>query len=243
MSDQEIAGPNDPRLRALTAEAPHAARATGPSADLAAALDGLDQATRDFTRRFGGAGSRGAEAAPAWQPAAGEGGAGRNGFDAGLGNGAPDDALQARMREAEQEARAYLGRAKLRADSLVRTMVAAVEHEAAEIRRGAEESIRARWEQAEADAGRHVEAARLVAQGMVAERQERLATLSDGITGRARALTAGMDDAEQVRGQFDGFIRALSDAARRIADEESPSATVGELRDLRRSPRPNPIAA
>src|SRR5690606_31469591 len=108
-------------------------------------------------------------------------------------------ALDARMREAEREAAEYLEHAKRRADSLVNAMVGAVEREAAEMRREAEVGIRARWQAIEVDAARHVEEARQVADRMVAERQQRIATLSDGISGRAQALTAGMEDAQRVR--------------------------------------------
>ncbi len=60
------------------------------------------------------------------------------------------------MREAETEAKST-SRPQRRADSLVKTMVGAVEHEASEARREAEEGIRARWHQVEVDATRHVE--------------------------------------------------------------------------------------
>lgn len=148
-----------------------------------------------------------------------------------------------RMSEAEHEAREYLESAKRRADSLVNSMVSAVEHEAAEIRRGAEEGIRARWHQVEADASRHVENARRVAEQMVAERQDRIAALSDGINGRAIELTAGMDDAERVRGQFDAFVRALAVTADQIAKATAARGASGQLREWRDRPRPSAIAA
>ena len=89
-------------------------------------------------------------------------------------------------------------------------MVGAVEREAAEMRREAEAGIRSRWQQVEADAERHVDEARRIAERIVAERQQRIAALSDGIAeGGADALTAGMDDAERVRAQFDSFVRTL----------------------------------
>ena len=127
------------------------------------------------------------------------------------------DVLEERMREAEAEVRVYLERAKARADSVIAAMVRTVEGEAETIRERAEEGIRARWQQAELDAGRQVEEARLVAERMVAERQRRLAALSEGISGRAERLTNGMDDADRLRGQFDSFVRALSDTADLVA--------------------------
>jgi len=136
------------------------------------------------------------------------------------------------VRAAEREATAYLEEAKRRADSLVNAMVAAVEREAAEMRREAEAGIRARWEAVESDAVRHLGEARRVADRLVADRQRRISTLSDGITGRAQALTAGLDDAERVRAQFDSFVRALSEAADLIAADAAIAAdgSPGEYR-------------
>ena len=150
-----------------------------------------------------------------------------------------------RMREAEVEARAYLTRAKSRADSLVATMVAAIERQANEVRLEAETAIRARWSQVEAEADRHLEDARRVAAGMVAERQERLAELSDGIAGRADSLLGGMTDADDVRRQFDGFVAALSRTAAQIAAEASaePAAPVAEIDERRSEQGPDALAA
>ncbi|MCB0864750.1 MAG: hypothetical protein KDB58_03455 [Solirubrobacterales bacterium] len=155
----------------------------------------------------------------------------------------PQEAFDRRMREAETEAKEYLEAAKRRADSLVKTMVGAVEHEASEARREAEEGIRARWHQVEVDATRHVENARRVAGQMLAERQERITKLSDGITDRADALTAGMDDAERVRAQFESFIRALSETADRIAKEPNGGTEAGRVRELRENAQPSAMAA
>lgn len=209
MSGHGTVGADDPLARGLAAET--RLRPPGRSPDLAAALEGLDRATRDFKRRFGGPGNE------------------------------LEDAMEARMREAEQEARAYLDRAKLRADGLLRAMLEAVERETAEMRRDADRAVRAHREQAEAE--RQLEAARASGRDMAAQRQEQLAALADGIAARARALTAAMDDAERVRGQFGAFLHALSATAGRIAEDASPPATAGELGQLRRSPPPSDIAA
>lgn len=190
---------------------------------LAAALGGLDRATRNFSRRLGEGRERTGPEAPADPPSSAA-------------------AFEARMQEAEREARAYLEGAKRRADSLVATMLSAVEREATEIRRSAEEGIRARWHQAEVDAERHVENAREVAERIVAERQRRIAVLSDGIANRAGTLTSGMDDAEQVRAQFDAFVRALSATADRIASAHGPAGP-GDVRELRDRFRSSVLAA
>ena len=225
---------------------------TPAALDLAAALGGLDRATRNFTRRLG---EGHLAAAPPAQAHA------RAPFASPFVDSPTEDApprmerpsadpspppgssFDARMREAEREAHEYLQSAKRRADSLVATMVGAVEAEAAEIRRGAEEGIRARWSQVELDAYRHVENARRVAERMVAERQERIAALSDGITGRAGALTAGMEDAGRVRGQFDAFVRALSITADQIARGATSTSAPGEVHDLPDRSQPSAIAA
>lgn len=235
-----------------------------PAIGLAAALGGLDRATRNFTRRLGEAQDLAGAPAPAPvsepAPAAAPTPISPPAFDSRwrsdrtparpvrepAGRPAAEQAFEARLREAEREAREYLERAKQRADSLVAAMVSAVEQEAAGIRRDAEAGIRSRWQQVETDAARHLEEARRVGDGMVAERQQRLAALSDGITGKAEALSTGLDDADRVRRQFDAFVRALSVTADQIAaDPRAPaeSAFFGELHALRRRPRPSALAA
>ncbi len=246
MPDHDGPEPRDARIPAELFRS-----TTAPmSGDLAAALDGLDRATRNFTRRLGegglGAERRrigGAAIAEAFAaiPPAGPAEALR--APARVSAPQPDPSFDHQMREAEREAREYLESAKRRADSLVATMVGAVEHEAAEIRRGAEEGIRARWQQVEVDATRHVESARRVATQMVAERQERIATLSDGISDRAVALTAGMDDADQVRVQFDAFVRALSSTAEQISRSAAPGDKISSVGPLRGASPPSALAA
>ena len=136
----------------------------------------------------------------------------------GTGSPSPTAAID----EAAAEARAYLERAKHRADSIIAAMVAAVEEEAGEIRRRAEREIEQRWRRTEAEAGEYVADARRVADAMVAERQESIGAVSDGIIRRAEALTNGMEDAERIRGQFDQFVRSLAETADRIAVESRP---------------------
>ncbi len=196
-----------------------------PAFDLAAALGDLDRATRNFAERLGAPAAAGATAPPRFAPAPAPAERAVSAPPVAPVDppGTARRAFEARMREAEREAGEYLEHAKRRADSLVNAMVGAVERESAEMRREAEVGIRARWQAVEVDAARQVEEARRVAERMVADRQQRIAALSDGITGKARALSAGMDDAERVRAQFDAFVRALSRAADRIAAAREPT--------------------
>ena len=217
-----------------------------PELDLAAALGGLDRATRDFTRRLDEAQGLAARAAALQEasPAAREAGPSVAPPPAAAPEGG-EDAFDARLRDAEREARLYLERAKQRADSLVASMVGAVEQEAAAIRRDAEEGIRDRWLQVETDARQHLEEAVRVGDGIVAERQQHLAGLSDQITGRAEALSAGLEDAERIRTQFEAFVRALSLTADRIAQQPATGErrVLAELHDLPSTPRRSAIAA
>ncbi len=211
-----------------------AAAPQAPALDVAAALGSLDRASREFSRRLGTAPpAAGPGVAPEARPAP-----------------HPGPALDARMEQAEREAREYLEQAKRRADSLVTAMVGAVERQASEIRHEAEEGIRARWREVERDANRYIDDSRRLGNEIVTERRDKMAKLSDGITQRAEALTAGMEDADRVRRQFDAFIRALSVTAGQIAADAAPAPApapaptqTGELRDLRRLFRPSSVAA
>lgn len=248
-------------------------RASSPAAvDLAEALGGLDRATRNFTRRLGEGqleverarqageqaireASESSEAAEAVEVDAVEPHAEETPDDGSLrieplvieppaaveavSVEEMDSAFERRVREAEIEAKAYLESAKHRADTLVKSMVGAVEQQAAEARRAAEANIRT----LELEANRQVDEARRVASRMVAERQARIEKLSEGISGRAEALTAGMDDADRVRAQFDTFVRALAVTADQIAREPTKAAVDGQIRELHESPRPSAIAA
>jgi hypothetical protein len=216
--------PDDDRVNPHVKRAPAASQPPSwpPSLDVAATLGGLDRASTNLSRLSGLLGKT------EGRPAAGQ-------------PHPSDPRLDARMEQAEREAREYLERSKRRVDSLLETMIGAVERQAVEMRRDAEESIRARWAQVEVDANRQIDEARQMGDRLVAKRQEQITSLSDGISSRAEALTAGMDDAARVREQFDTFIRALSVAADRIAQHQ-PAASRGELHDLRR-PQPNAVAA
>lgn len=131
------------------------------------------------------------------------------------------DPLETRMAAAEEEARRYLDQAKGRADKLVQSMLEAVEREAEQIRHETEQRINARFERAEAQAGQYVARAQEISEEMVADRQQRIAELSDGITMGAGTLTVGMEDANRVQGQFEGFVLALSKTASKIAESST----------------------
>lgn len=201
MSEPDWTDPESPRA---LGDRPDEVAGTG-SFDVESALRDLDRATRTFVERL----ESGEPVAPAptvsTTPAP-----------------PPLPAATDPMREAEQEAARYLEQAKRRADGLVAAMLSAVERDVLAMHREAESEVQARRDAVEIDAARRLEEARLVAERIVAERQRRIAELSDGISGRARALAAGMEDAERIRAQFEGFVVTLSAAARRVAAIGSP---------------------
>jgi hypothetical protein len=149
------------------------------------------------------------------------------------------------MREAEQAAREYLDRAKQRADTLVQTMIAAVEREAGEIRREAEDGIRERWNSVELEAGRYLDDARRAADSLVDERRNVLHELSGDIERRARSLTTGLEDAERVQAQFEQFVRGLAETSNRIAEEAAArsGSAITEFKGRREGLRDDALAA
>lgn len=217
-------------------------------AEIDAAIAGLDRATKKFTSQveaIAGSGSPeplGATPAAPASPAA-PSPAAPSPLAAPFGASGPD--FDARMTAAEREARDYLERAKRRADSLVTTMIGAVEKEAAQIKQDAEQGIRERWRAVEAEAGRYLDDCRRVADGMVAERRSTIGELSDGIVERAHSLTNGLDDAERVRAQFEAFVRALAATSNQIAEEASGRAEsdVTRLRNRPEASRRGALAA
>lgn len=195
-----------------------AARAAG--AELAAVRAGLEQATRTFAERLERGGAeleRARRHATRVTPTTPSGPRPRP--PAPFAGTRPQPVAPAPARPApEVEAAAYLAEAKRRTERLIATMIDAVERETAAIRAGAENDAAARRSRAESEAGALVEDARRVAERIVAERQRRIGALSDGVLGRAEALTAGLDDAARVREQFDAFARAVARAAERVAE-------------------------
>ncbi len=237
----------DPRPEAAYDDEPEA-RLAQPAADLEAALAGLDRAATTFKRRLGNARETAAPSQPSSPPPfAGIGESPSDGEPEPELEGAISDAseaaVDARMQEARREAREYLDGAKERADRLVRSMVAAVERESAEILAEVEQDVEARRRQAEADAARQLESGREAVEDLLAAERERIAALGEGIAGRAQSLTAGMEEAEEVRAQFETFVKALSTAADGIARDESASASLAELRAKRRAGRSSGLAA
>lgn len=89
----------------------------------------------------------------------------------------------------------------------------AVEREAAQLR-----------EEAREDAARYLESAKRSADGLVAERQRRIAELSDELLTKAEALVAHLNDATPVRQGFENLALALGHAAERLARESEVSA-------------------
>ncbi|MFN8112985.1 MAG: hypothetical protein U0R51_07275 [Solirubrobacterales bacterium] len=81
-------------------------------------------------------------------------------------------------------------------------------------------------EEARSDANRYLDDARRQADALVAERRQRIAELSDELVAKSEAVVSRLDDAEPVRGGFENLVRALGDAAERLAEEADPEAPV-----------------
>ena len=74
-------------------------------------------------------------------------------------------------------------------------------------------------EEAREEANRYLEHARHRADGLVAERQRRIAAVSDELLAKAEAVVGRLEDAAPVREGFENLVRALGDAAERLARE------------------------
>jgi hypothetical protein len=85
----------------------------------------------------------------------------------------------------------------------------------------AEREAESMREEARDEARRITEDARRRADQLVAKRQRRVSELSDTLTTRLEALLAGLEGAEEARAAFEGLVRALGEAAERIAREAS----------------------
>jgi hypothetical protein len=68
-------------------------------------------------------------------------------------------------------------------------------------------------------AAHELEVARHQADGLVAERQRRIAELSDGLLERAETILERLAEAEAIRASFERLARALADAADRLGDQ------------------------
>jgi hypothetical protein len=94
----------------------------------------------------------------------------------------------------------------------VGTILDAVESEATRIR-----------EETRAEAAQYLEEARRQADALVEARRRRIAQLSDELITKAEAVVTRLDDAAPVRAGFENLVRALGDAAERLAEEaENP---------------------
>jgi hypothetical protein len=85
------------------------------------------------------------------------------------------------------------------------------------------EANRLRGEATE-EAQRYLDYSRRRADDLVAERQRRIAELSDEIVSKAEAVVGRLEDAAPVREGFDNLVRALGDAAERLAREAENTA-------------------
>lgn len=95
----------------------------------------------------------------------------------------------------------------------VSSILDAVEREATQLRAEAREEAR-----------RYLDFSRRRADDLVAERQRRIAELSDEIMAKAEAVVGRLDDAAPVRAGFENLVRALGDAAERLARESESTA-------------------
>ncbi len=124
----------------------------------------------------------------------------------------------------------------------VGSILDAVEREAARLR-----------EEARVEAAGYLDNARRRADDLVAERQRRIGELSDELVAKSEAVIARLDDAAPVRQGFENLVRALGDAAERLAREADGGGTEFEpppfgarhaaTAAAEREPVPQPYAA
>ena len=77
-------------------------------------------------------------------------------------------------------------------------------------------------EDARVEAAEYLARARQRADELVAERQRRIAEISDDLIAKSEAVVSRLEDAGPVRQGFDNLVRALGDAAERLATETAP---------------------
>lgn len=78
-------------------------------------------------------------------------------------------------------------------------------------------------EEARIEAAGYLDDARRRADDLVAERRRRISELSDELVAKSEAVIARLDDAAPVRHGFENLVRALGDAAERLAREAGGS--------------------
>ena len=98
-----------------------------------------------------------------------------------------------------------------------RRIVNAANAEASEIRYEAEEAGRALWQQAEADADRHVEDARRRSEELVLDRSRRLAALSAEIRERHQEIAERLDAVQTVGSEIQVLVETLAGATQQLS--------------------------
>jgi hypothetical protein len=111
----------------------------------------------------------------------------------------------------------------------VRAILEAVEREADAMREEAREKAR-----------RYEEDARRRADALLADRRRRISELSDELIARLETLLQGLEGAEEARAAFEGLVKALGDAAARIAAKASGEAEPPPVAAAEPSPPPAP---
>ncbi len=122
------------------------------------------------------------------------------------------------------DARKRFDAASRQADALVKTIAEAVQSEARAVHADVEAAAEARFREIEIEAQRRLRRARAEADAMVEQRRRQIAEVSDRILELGRNLAGRLEEADQVRGQFDVFVQALSQASDRLADEAPVAA-------------------
>ena len=121
------------------------------------------------------------------------------------------------------DARKRFESASLQADALVKTITEAVQSEARAVHADVEAAAEARFREIEIEAQRRLRRARAEADSLVEQRRRRIAEVSDRILELGETLAGRLEEADQVRGQFDVFVQALSQASDRLATESAPA--------------------
>jgi hypothetical protein len=123
---------------------------------------------------------------------------------------------------------------------MLRSILADAESAADAIRHQADQDAQARRRAAETESLRIIEDARREAERFLADRIHRVSELSDEILERGQSVVERLDEAETVRSELAGLVRALGETAARLANEvrAMPGPQAPELS----SPPPSPPA-
>jgi hypothetical protein len=122
------------------------------------------------------------------------------------------------------DARKRFDAASRQADELIRTITQAVQSEARAVHADVEAAAEARFREIEVEAQRRLRRAQAEADALLEQRRRRIAEVSDRILELAENLAGRLAEADQVRGQFDVFVQALSKASDRLASVGNPAA-------------------